>query len=99
MAYEKTFSALAHPARQKILLTLRDRRASVRELTDHLGGSQPAVSQHLKVLREAGLVEAEAQGMKRLYRLKPEALAELKAFLEAYWTDFLTELDKEDPAK
>lgn len=96
MTYEDRFSALAHPLRQEILLTLRDQPHSVRELTDRLPASQPVISQHLKVLKDAGLVAVRAQGMKRIYRPDGQALQELRLYLEKTWTDFLTDLDERD---
>lgn len=95
MAYESQFTALAHPIRQQILLNLRGQSASVRELTDGLNASQPVVSQHLKVLREAGLVSATADGAKRLYQLEPEALENLRLFLEQHWSQMLSGLGDE----
>ena len=89
MPYELQFAALGHPLRQQILTSLGEHGASVRELTDALPASQPVISQHLKTLREAGLVSAQAEGAKRIYRAEPEALADLKAYLEARWAAML----------
>jgi DNA-binding transcriptional ArsR family regulator len=75
---------LAEPNRRRILDALRRGEASVGALVAELGSSQPLVSKHLRVLREAGLVEVRAAGQHRLYRLRPEPLAELDAWLEPY---------------
>lgn len=97
MAYENQFAALSHPLRQQILSQLEATSSSVRELTDQLEVSQPVVSQHLKVLREAGLISATPSGMKRIYQIEPEALAELRHYLERHWLTALTALaPKED---
>ena len=59
------------------------------ELANECGWTRPATSQHLRVLRDAGLIEVRAEGNRRLYRARQEALAELRAFLDAFWTDRL----------
>ena len=79
-----TFAVLAEPSRRRILDLLRDRERSVGELVDDLALSQPGVSKHLRVLREAGLVEVRAEAQQRLYKLRPEPLAELDAWIEPY---------------
>lgn len=96
MSYETQFAALSHPLRQQILNKLSDGDASVRQLTDILPASQPVISQHLKVLKEAGLVSASAVGMKNIYRIEPEGLKELRAFLEQHWLTALSGLGKGD---
>lgn len=85
MPYEEMFTALSHPLRQQILDALRVQPASVRELTDGLTASQPVVSQHLKVLRDAGLVSARAEGTRRIYSVETEGLRQLRLFLEQRW--------------
>src|ERR671935_2322200 len=75
---------LAAPRRLQILDLLRDRERPVGELVDRLGVSQPAVSKHLRVLRDAGLVVARADAQRRLYRIRPEPLAELDEWLASY---------------
>ena len=67
---------LAEPARRRILDALRDGELPVGALVERLGSSQPLVSKHLRVLRDAGLVEVRADGQRRLYRIRPEPLAE-----------------------
>ena len=96
MPYEEQFAALAHPLRQKIITELMIRGASVRELTDTLAASQPVVSQHLRVLKEAGFVSAEPQGMKRIYHIEPERLRELRAYLQQHWLKMVHDLGDDD---
>ena len=79
-----TFEALAEPHRRQILDLLRDGERSVGELVDRLDLSQPGVSKHLRVLREAALVAVRAEGRRRRYALRPEPLAELDAWLAPY---------------
>jgi DNA-binding transcriptional ArsR family regulator len=85
---------LAEPRRLQILDLLRDRERPVGELVDRLGVSQPAVSKHLRVLRDAGLVEARADAQRRLYRIRPEPLAELDEWLASYRELWTTHLDR-----
>jgi len=89
--------ALAEPRRQQILDLLRDGERPVGDLVDRLGISQPAVSKHLRVLKDAGLVEARADAQRRLYRIRPEPLAELDDWLATYrqlWTTHLDRLEE-----
>jgi DNA-binding transcriptional ArsR family regulator len=79
-----TFDALAEPARRQILELLRERERSVGELVQRLKLSQPGVSKHLRVLREAGLVRVRPEGQRRWYGLRAEPLAELDAWLQPY---------------
>jgi DNA-binding transcriptional ArsR family regulator len=91
-----TFQVLSDPNRQAILDLLRQGERPVGELVDHLHLSQPAVSKHLRVLKEAGMVEARADAQRRLYRIRPEPLVELDDWLEDYrrlWTTHLDRLD------
>jgi DNA-binding transcriptional ArsR family regulator len=85
---------LGEPRRLQILDLLRDRERPVGELVDRLGVSQPAVSKHLRVLRDAGLVEARADAQRRLYRIRPEPLAELDEWLASYRELWTTHLDR-----
>jgi DNA-binding transcriptional ArsR family regulator len=98
-----TFEILAEPNRRLILDLLRERERSVGELVEHLALSQPGVSKHLRVLREAGLVEVRHDAQRRLYGLRAEPLAEIDTWIEPYrrfWAgrlDTLEEyLDKEE---
>jgi DNA-binding transcriptional ArsR family regulator len=86
---------LAEPHRRQILDALRQQgEQPVGVLVDVLGASQPAVSKHLRVLREAGLVDVRPDGQRRLYRLRPEPLLELDAWLEPYRQMWRISLDK-----
>ena len=79
-----TFDVLAEPSRRRILDLLRERPRAVGELVDHLGLSQPGVSKHLRVLRDAGLVHARQEAQRRRYELRHEPLVEIDAWLEPY---------------
>jgi DNA-binding transcriptional ArsR family regulator len=81
--------ALGDPTRRAILERLRDGAKAVGELAEGLPVSRPAVSQHLRVLEDAGLVVARKQGTRRLYRLDPDGLDELRAALDSFWSDAL----------
>lgn len=96
MTYENQFAALGHPLRQDILKALGVAPASVRELTDQLPVSQPVMSQHLKVLREAGLVSLTPQGKKNIYAIDPAALAALRAYLDQHWLHALKTLEQSE---
>jgi DNA-binding transcriptional ArsR family regulator len=88
------FEVLAEPRRRQILDLVRDRERSVGELVTELSATQPAVSKHLRVLREAGLVEARVDEQRRLYRLRPAPLRELDAWLAPYRGMWSASLDK-----
>jgi DNA-binding transcriptional ArsR family regulator len=94
MAELAAFQALSEPRRLAILELLRDGERPVGELVDHLSLSQPAVSKHLRVLRDAGLVEARVDAQRRLYRIRPEPLADLDEWLAAYRKLWTTHLDR-----
>src|SRR4051794_25728369 len=88
--------ALGEPHRVAILDLLRDGEQPVGHLVERLELSQPAVSKHLRILKEAGLVEARADAQRRLYRIRPEPLAELDDWLTPYrqlWTRHLDRLE------
>src|SRR5690242_15707980 len=82
--------ALSDPTRQTVLTLLRRRPSTVGELASHLPVSRPAVSQHLQVLKSAGLVEEERRGTRHYFRLNPKSLADLRAHIDAMWRDALT---------
>lgn len=94
MATGTTLQVLAEPRRQAILDLLRDGELPVGELVVRLDMSQPAVSKHLRVLKDAGLVDVRAEGQRRLYRIRPEPLAELDEWLSAYRTFWAGRLDR-----
>jgi DNA-binding transcriptional ArsR family regulator len=77
--------AIAHPGRRALLRLVLDQELPVSELAGRLGLSQPATSQHLKVLRDAGLVQGRVDGRRRLYRVDLEGLERLRRELDAYW--------------
>ena len=85
---------LAEPRRLAILDLLRDGERPVGELVNRLGVSQPAVSKHLRVLKDAGLVEARVEAQRRLYRIRAEPLAELDDWLASYRQLWTTHLDR-----
>lgn len=88
---------LAEPSRRRIVEVLGAGEKPVGDLVHLLGITQPAVSKHLRVLREAGLVAVRPDGQQRMYRLRPEPLAELDAWLEPYrqlWAGALDRLEK-----
>lgn len=87
--------AIAGPRRRQILRLVLDTELSAGEIASHFEISGPAVSQHLGVLKEAGLVEERRNGTRRLYRARPEGLAELKSFLDEFWGDRLETLKRE----
>jgi DNA-binding transcriptional ArsR family regulator len=91
------FDVLAETHRRSILDLLRESERCVGELVDVLGVSQPAVSKHLRVLREAGLVTARTDAQRRLYRLRPEPLQAIDEWLEPYrrlWSASLDALER-----
>ena len=92
---EAALKAIAAPRRRQILSLVRDGELSAGEIAGHFDVTRPAVSQHLNVLKEAGLVSERRNGTKRLYRARPEGLAQLKAFLEEFWDERLDALKAE----
>ena len=89
MAYATAMDALGDPTRRTIVERLRDGPRAVGELAAGLPVSRPAVSQHLRVLKEAGLVTERRDGTRRLYRVDPRGLEELRAYFERFWDDAL----------
>ena len=92
-----TFEVLAEPTRRRILDLLRDGERSVGELVDRLTLSQPGVSKHLRVLRDAGLVHVRIEAQRRWYGLQPEPLTEIDAWLRPYrrlWAASLDALER-----
>jgi DNA-binding transcriptional ArsR family regulator len=84
--------AIAEPRRRAILRLVRDRELSAGEIASHFDVTRPAVSQHLTVLREAGLVAQRREGTRRLYHARPEGLDELRGFLDEFWAGGLERL-------
>jgi DNA-binding transcriptional ArsR family regulator len=89
MTYADSLVALADPTRRKIFERLKRGPSPVGELAEGLPVSRPAVSQHLKVLKEAGLVSEEQDGARRIYRIDPEGLGQLRRWLDGFWDDAL----------
>ena len=89
MAYEEALQALGDPTRRAVLEQLRGGPLAVGEIAARLPVSRPAVSQHLRVLKEAGLVTERQNGTRRLYRVDPNGLAGLRAYLEGFWEEAL----------
>ena len=85
---------LGDSTRRAIFELLARRPSSVGELAEQLPISRPAVSQHLRVLKDGGLVVSEAQGTRRVYRLNPEGITALRAYLDRIWTDALAAFQK-----
>lgn len=94
---ESSFTVVAEPSRRAILTLLLDADRSVGEIERELRMSQPSVSKHLRVLREAGFVEARIEAQRRLYRLRPEPLMELDAWLgpfRRFWSKHVDALEQ-----
>lgn len=89
MAYEKEFAAMADPTRQAILLQLRSGPKNVARLAKGFSISRPAISQHLKVLNDAGLVHIQAEGTRRFYRINAARLNALRTWMDTAWDDAL----------
>jgi DNA-binding transcriptional ArsR family regulator len=89
---DAAFQALADPRRRDILRLVRDEPRSVNEIAGHFDITQQAISQHLKVLKDAGLVAVRPHGQQRLYVVRPEGLAALRDFLAEFWPEHLQRL-------
>ena len=89
MAYGNTLQALADPTRRHVMESLRSGPRAVGEIARGMPVSRPAVSQHLKVLKEAGLVTDRAEGTRRVYYIDPYGLAALRAWLDQFWDQTL----------
>jgi DNA-binding transcriptional ArsR family regulator len=89
MTYAAALTALADPTRRAVFERLRAGPVSVTDIAADLPVSRPAVSQHLKVLKDAGLVRDEADGTRRLYEVDPRGIEELRDWLETFWDDAL----------
>lgn len=103
MAYKNAFAALADPMRRSVLERLMDGPQPVGRIALGMPVSRPAVSQHLKVLKEAGLVTDRAEGTRRVYCIDPRGLAEVRRYLDQFWTQaldaFAAEVEKPEPKK
>src|SRR5579859_4867799 len=101
-----SFAALADPTRRTIFERVAARPSAVGDLARGLPVSRPAVSQHLKVLKEAGLVSETPDGARRIYRLDPRGIGAMRDWLDEHWStalgafeDFVNSLEDEDPAE
>ena len=83
---DATLRAIAEPRRREILRLVRNDELSAGEIATHFSISRPAISQHVRVLLDAGLLSERREGTRRLYALRPEGLEELVAFLDDFWT-------------
>ena len=99
MAYQKALAALVDPTRREVFEVLRSGPRAVGDLAKQLPVSTPAVSQHLRVLKQANLVSCTAIGNKRIYKIEPEGLKGLQDYLSTFWGDaleaFRTAADRE----
>jgi DNA-binding transcriptional ArsR family regulator len=89
---QEAIDAIAHPGRRAMLRLVLERELPVSEIAERVGLSQPAASQHLKVLRDAGLVRGRVDGRRRLYRVNLDGLERLRRQLDAYWGPALAAL-------
>ena len=95
MAYGKALQCLSDPTRRRVFERLRSGPQSVGVLARGLPVSRPAVSQHLKVLKEAGLVTDRSEGARRVYYIDPQGLGELRRWLDQFWDDALRSFQNE----
>jgi DNA-binding transcriptional ArsR family regulator len=95
MTYEKTLAALADPTRRRVFERLKSGPQSVGAIARRMPVSRPAVSQHLKVLKEAGLVADRSEGTRRVYYIDPNGLGALRRWLDQFWDEALTAFQAE----
>jgi DNA-binding transcriptional ArsR family regulator len=95
MTYENALAALADPTRRHVMETLRSGPRAVGQIARGMTVSRPAVSQHLKVLKEAGLVRDRPEGTRRVYYLDPKGLSALRAWLDQFWDQALVAFQNE----
>ena len=91
---DATLQALADPRRRQILALVRGRELAAGQIASQFDVTRPAISQHLAVLRNAGLVSERRAGTRRLYCARPSGIAELRAWLEEFWDDGLARLQR-----
>ena len=96
---QATIDAIAEPRRREILRLVRDEEMAAGRIAAHFDVTRQAVSQHLRVLYDAGLVSERRDGTRRIYRARPEGLSELRAFLDEFWTERLEVLKREVEAE
>lgn len=95
MAYAESLTALADPTRRLVFETVAKHPAAVGDLAEGLPVTRPAVSQHLKVLSDAGLVQSEKRGTRRIYAIRREGLEDLRAYLDQFWGDVMSRFAEE----
>jgi DNA-binding transcriptional ArsR family regulator len=98
MAYDRALAALAHPTRRRIYERMRRQDRTVGELASLARITQPAASQHLRVLTSARLTTIRRDGTRRYYRADPRGLADLRRYIESLWDDVLQAFAAADPA-
>lgn len=100
MTNARAFAALSDPTRRQVFERLSDGPRAVGELADGLPVSRPAVSQHLKVLKEAGLVTDRAEGTRRVYQIDPHGLGQIRGWFDRFWEvalqAFVSEAEREE---
>jgi len=95
MGYERALQCLSDPTRRRVFEKLRGGPQSVGALAHGLPVSRPAVSQHLKALKEAGLVSERPEGTRRVYRIDPDGLGELRRWIDQFWDEALQSFKRE----
>jgi len=96
---EAALRAIAEPRRRQILRLVRQGEMSAGEIASHFDVTRSAVSQHLRVLKDAGLLSERRNGTRRIYRVRPEGLAELREFIDGFWDVQLSALKREAEAE
>jgi len=91
---ETVLKAIAEPRRQEILRLIWQRERAAGDVAAHFDISRPAISKHLRILKEAGLLEERRAGTQRLYRARPERLADARRFLESFWDEGLAAIKR-----
>ena len=94
MSTDAVLRALAEPQRRRILAVVRDRELPAGEIAEHFDITHQAVSQHLRVLKDAGLLQERRDGTRRLYAIRPEAIEPVRAFLDELWPASLQRLKR-----
>ena len=89
---DSAFTAMAEPRRRRILELLRGREMTAGEVAREFEVTRPAISQHLRVLKEAGLIDERREGTRRFYRVRPEGLDDIHAYLDGFWGSALERL-------
>ena len=92
---DAALKAIAEPSRRRILALVKDGEQTAGDIASHFDVSRPAISQHLKVLKEAGLVNERRDGVRRLYSVREDGLIDVRRFLESFWSAGLTRLKEE----